>query len=554
MRKIFLLLCLAPILLLARNRVATQKDIRLYGHYITPGDLIIDSPTRSFADGINAVSYMNISTSFPDMRENAMIWVDGKKLGAYCEFRLTNGDEQTPWHITSATIKPIPGTRMDGIFSKNGHKGFLHLIQGLKYLRIDGGDDRKYPGLTSFPKKRVFLKGSFGIGATSTGIYKGYHVFSVSVLDGGSIYISGVEGEHGFSVLRLQGGSYDWTVSITIENCYVHDSNSEGMYIGATHAPPLAKIKDLKIKNVICARTGSEALQMQHLIGNCHVSNVTIFDADAGYLKQFQRGQDTGIQLSADQGQNIIENIIVDSWGSHGINLFGSDAFPAGDSSNTTIRNVLLNDGRGPAIYPHNLCKYGMTWLFEDIYIRKPNNDYYIKNRLEPVDYTIAANNGSDSISFSRIFYDMSNPKVFQNKAKLNVGEQTETELPAPEYINSGFYEPASKIKVWHQYFAKYLTWQDSIPTPWEVGDIAEDMEPGQLPLFYKCITAHESTSDRPKSSPNFMILSWDEYGIRSDQPNWNKQSNQKPYPPDDLRIKADSYYGKLNMGCMERP
>jgi hypothetical protein len=193
-----------------------------------------------------------------------------------------------------------------------------------------------------------------------------------------------------------------------------------------------------------------------------------------------------------------------------------------------------------------------MKWSFEDIYIRKPNNDYYFKNRLNPVDYTIAANNGSDSISFNRIYYDMANPKVFQKKAKLNVGDHEEAELPSPEYINSGFYEPASKIKVWHQFFAKYLTWKDSIPTRWEAGDIAIDMEEGSLPVFFKCIATHESTSERPKHSANFMILSWDEKGIRNDQPNWNKHSKQKPYPPDDLRVKADSYYGKLNIGFIE--
>jgi hypothetical protein len=324
------------------------------------------------------------------------------------------------------------------------------------------------------------------------------------------------------------------------------------MYIGATHAPPLAKIKDLQIRNVICARTGSEALQLQHIIGHCRVNNVTIFDADAGYTKQFQRGQDTGIQLSADEGKNVVENIVLDSWGSHGINLFGSDAFPAGDSSKTIIRNILLNDGRGPSIYPHNLCRYGMKWSFENIYIRKPNYEYYEHNRQEPADYAIAANNGSDSVSLNKIFYDVNKSKVFQNKQKLNIGESDQTELPAPEYVNSGFHEPASKVRVWHPFYAKYLTWQDSIPTHWDAGDIAEDMEPGSLPVFCKCIRTHESTGDRPKNSPNFIVLTWDEQGVRSDQKHWNKNSKQRAYPPDDFRVKAKTYYALRNIGCLQ--
>ncbi len=550
--KIFLLILLFPIIAFGQNRIATKRDISLYGRYITVGDLILDRPTKLMPDGIHKLVYTRISKAFPTLRENAVIWVDGNKLGRYCEFRLLNGKETTPWHISNATIKPIPGTGMKGVYTDNSYGGFLHLIQGLKNVRIDGGDDAKYPGLNSFPRNRVFLKGSFGISATSIGIYKSFHVFSISVLDGGSIYLSGLEGEHGFSVLRLQGGSYDWTVSITIENCYLHDTASEGAYIGFTHALPGAKIKDLTMKNIICARTGSEALQMQHLVGKAHVSNATLFASDAGYLRQFMPGQDTGIQLSSDQGENVIENVVVDSWGSHGLNLFGSDAFPAGKNSKTTVRNILFNDGRGPAIYLHPSCKHGMNWHFEDIYLRKPNNDYYKQNRAATPDYIICANEGTDIVSFDRVTHDGKLSNVFQDKANLTIGTVTQEELPQIAYVNSGFYEPASKIKVWHQFFGAYITGKSKVPTHWEVGDIAQDMQPGSLPVFCKCLVEHDATSVRPKDNPNFVILLWDEKGCRSDQPEWRKGDTQRPYPPDDLRVKENSYYANLNIGFVQ--
>ncbi|HTJ52735.1 MAG TPA: hypothetical protein VL443_24935 [Cyclobacteriaceae bacterium] len=532
--------------------MATKKDIRLYGKYITVGDLIIDTPTGICADGINKLMYNRISKTFPGLREDAVIWVDGKKLGPFCEFRLLNVTETTPWHISSATVKPIPGTRMDGVYTENSYGGFLYLIQGLKNIRIDGGNDDNYPGLTAFPKDRIFLKGSFGIGATSTGIYRGYHAFSIGVLDGGSIYIESIEGEHGFSVLRLEGGGYDWIASVEIKNCYVHDSNSEGMYIGATHAPPLAKIKDLKISNIICARTGSESLQMQHLIGNSHVNNVSIYAPDTGFLKQFGQGQDTAIQLSADQGECLLENIVVDSWGSHGINLFGSDAYPADSTSTTTIRNVLFNDGRGQAIYPHRSCRHGMKWHFEDIYIRRPTNEYFLKENAVKPNYSICSNEGTDSISFDRITYDETLSRLFQDTSLERSVSKKKAELPPIEYVNAGFYEPASKIKVWHPYYAYYLSGVVKLPTHWNVGDIAEDMEPGSLPVFCKCIAAHDSLDTRPKNSSNYMILSWDENGVRNDQPNWNKNSVQRSYPPDDLRVLQNSFYGNLNIGFVE--
>lgn len=536
----------------SQNRIATLQDVITYGNFIAIGDLIIDTPTNKFPDGINKVVYTKVSTTFPALRENAIIWIDGDKLGKYCEFRLLNNTETTPWKISSATIKPIPGTRMEGVYTTNSYGGFLHLIQGLKNLRIDGGSCDKYPGLTNFPCDRIFLKGSFGISSSSSGIYTGYHAFSISVLDGGSIYIGNIEGEHGFSVLRLEGGNYDLTASITLENLYVHDSNSETMYIGATHGPPLAKIKDLVIHNVICARSGSESLQMQHLIGNSHISNVTIYSADVGYLSQFQPGQDTGIQLSTDQGQTIIENIILDSWGSHGINIFGSSAYPNNGNSNTILRKIVFSNGRGASIYVHSSCKYGMKWNFEDIYFRKSNFDYYINNKATIANYLVSSNNGTDSISFNRMSSDAVLPKMFQSMVKYKIGSSLIISLPEVQYVNSGFYEPASKIKVWHQYYAKYLTGLDSAATVWNVGDIAIDIQEGSQPVFCKTITFHTSTTISPRNNSNFIVLTWDSNGVRSDQWNWDYTSAQKSYPPDDLRIAKGSYYARLNIGFLQ--
>src|SRR5690348_15155426 len=132
MRVLILILLSVPYHLLGQNRLATQEDVTLYGDYITVGDLIIDTPTGICADGINKLTYNRISTTFPGLRENAVIWVDGTKLGSFCEFRLLNGTETAPWHISSATVKPIPGTRMDGVYTQNSYGGFLYLIQGLK--------------------------------------------------------------------------------------------------------------------------------------------------------------------------------------------------------------------------------------------------------------------------------------------------------------------------------------------------------------------------------------------------------------------------------------
>jgi hypothetical protein len=512
--------------LLGQNRVATLLDVAKYGTYMTVGDWIGDTPTKINTDGINQLRYTNFSKSFPGVRENANLWIDGDKIGRLCEIRLLNGTEATPWHITSAALRPIPNTRIDGIYTANSYGGFLYLVQGLLHFKMDGNSD-KYPGFKGI-KKGDFVKGRFGFGGTSTGYYGGYHVYSISVLNGGSFYYTGLEGEHGFSAMRFQGGTYDWNVSLDGDNFYFHDTESEGQYIKATHAPPLAK-GPVRIRDGIIARSGSEGLQLQHLSGDSHIHNITIFGPACGYLCEFQPGQDTGIQLNPDAGNTIIENLIVDSWGSHALNLFGSE--DSGLIKNTTIRNIGFFNGRGEVIYPHNSCKWGMTWLIDNIFVRNLTGEYYINSKTTRPNWTIGINSGTDKITVTNTFFK---------------------DLPDVEYVNSGFYEPANKIKFYRQYYGKYITGVDLKPVDYKVGEVLQDREPLFLPVWVKVLSDFTADGVRPKNRLDCMILTWDSKGVRNDQPSWNGASEQKAYPPDDLRVVYDNFYALRNMGYIE--
>lgn len=510
-----------------QNHVITALDSGKF--HLPIGDLIINKPTNPvpFADGINQVRYTNISKSFPTLREGGTIWIDGKTIGPLCEIRFVNINETTPWHITTASIKPLQGTRVDGIVTKNSYGGLLYLVQGVKFLTVDG-ENEAYPGLRGLTGKES-LKGRFGLGATSTGYYGGYHMYSISVLDGGKLTIKGFEGEHGFSVLRVQGGSYNWTVSLEVSNFYIHDTGSEGQYIGATHAPEYAKIKDLQISNGIIARAGSEALQLQHLVGRAWIRNVTIWGADAGYLNEFQPYQDTGLQISPDEGDILIENIVIDTWGSRAVTAFGAPF----TSPNKQIRfkKILMNNGRGEAIYIHPSTKYGFTWSFDSLWIRNLNSDYYIDNKAANPAWVISPANGTDKFTFTNVTYK---------------------DQPDIEYVNSGFKEPADKIKFYSRYRAKYLTKVDTLAVKYKAGEILIDRENFKAPVFVKVITDFTASPIRPKNRTDCEVITWDSNTTRSDQIGWCITCDQKPYPPDDLRVKAENYYGKLGIGYVE--
>lgn len=522
------------------NRIATKADQAIYGTYITPGDLIIDTPTKVTPNGTELIYYF-MAKQWPTLREGATIWLDGEKLGFISTIKFCNtSNPLTPWHVSSVTFRNIPHTqvRAGGFFS-----------HGLLNLELNG-ESETFPGLRVWPESRKFLTGSFGFHIISK-MFGGHGVY-VNVRDGGKIKLNGFEVQHGFSAVRINGGNYDITVEgVEMTNFYIHDTgDGEGIYLGATHAPPLAKIKNLKINHGIFTRTAAEALQLQHLVGGTEVNNIIIRAADVRWMNEFRAGQDTGIQWSVDAGENKLHHVIVDGFGSVGLVPFGSDQKPEGGVS--IVSDVLFNDGIDTGIYLHKSGSFGIHWIFDNIYYGNFRSRTYYEKTGRPVrNFIISERNGTDKYTFKKVVADQSKREVFQNSKEVEVLKAENKEIPLPQYVNSGFHEPASNIKQWAQYYAKYFpaskAGKNLVPTDWHIGDIAIETE-GEY-AFYKCIAAHTSTEQRPGQSSNFIKLTWDANGVRSDQPEWQRTPFQSNFPPDDLRLKDNCHWKKMGYG-----
>jgi hypothetical protein len=524
------------------NRIATVSDQQVYGNYITPGDLIIDTPTKVTGENSELIYYF-MQKQWPQLREGATLWLDGEKLGILKVIKFCNtADALAPWHIQSATVKNIPHTKVITT---------AFFCQGLKHFTLDG-ESSSYPGLSAWPASRKFLTGSFGFHVI--GKLLGGHGYHITVLHGGTIVLKGFEAQHGFSGVRINGGDYDITVeSIEITNFYIHDTgDGEGLYLGATHAPPVAKLKNLHVHQGIITRTAAEALQFQHLTGGANIHNITIRNADVRWMNEFRDGQDTGIQWSIDAGENKLHHVLLDGFASVALVPFGSDQKPTGGVSE--VSHVLFNDGIDTGIYLHKSGSYGIHWIFENLYFRGfSNNDYGNTGRTERK-FIVSAKNGTDQYTFKKIFHDGSKANVFQNTNGIEVAQVEQQNLPAPEYMNCGFNEPASKIKQWHKTYAGYFPASKAgkvkISTAWEAGNIA--IETNGEYAFYKCIKAHKSDGISPARSSNFIKLTWDEHGVRSDQPGWQATTLQSSLPPDDLRLKKDNYWKLKEIGFLE--
>lgn len=527
-----------------QNRIATIADQQVYGSYITPGDLIIVGPTR-IQDGKRDVIYYFMPKQWPGLREGATIWLDGDKLGPISEIKFCNTARAlTPWHIESATVRNIPHTRVvAGSF----------VCSGLKNFELNG-QSAAYPGLTAWPASRKFLTGSFGF--QMIGDLAGGHAYTINVRDGGTIWLNGFEAQHAFSGVRINGGKEDITLaSVEISNFYIHDTcTGEGQYLGATHRGPFAKLKNLKVHHGVLARTAAEALQLQHLAGGADVHHVTIYAADVRWIHEFMGGQDTGIQWVIDAGENRLHHIIVDGYGSIGMMPFGSGS--PGREGVSRVSNVLFNDGRDTGMYLHKSTSFGVRWEFDSIYFRGLKEVYYKETGRKERDYYISRKHGNDDFIFNHIVHDGSKPKVFEDENGISCGTAAVRKLPAPEYVNTGFHEPAHRIKQWHPVYGPYFpvsrrdTVKVKVPTQWNVGDIA--IETVNEYAFYKCIKTHVADNRRPAGNPFFVRITWDGNGIRSDQPGWDASLAQSNFPPDDLRLVNGNYWKKLGLGFQE--
>lgn len=527
-----------------QNRIATAADRQIYGDYISPGDLIIDTPTR-VNKGRRDVIFYFMPKQWPGLREGATLWLDGDKLGPLGEIKFCNtAKAMTPWHVESARVKNIPHTRV---------VANAFICQGLKDFELDGLSP-SYPGLTSWPASRKFLTGAFGFHVI--GNMQGGHCYTINVLDGGTIRMHGFEAQHGFSGLRINGGKDDIIVqSIEISNFYIHDTgNGEGQYLGSTQKPPYAKLKNLKIHDGIVTRTAAEALQLQHLAGGADVHHITIFAADVRWMNEFMSGQDTGIQWVVDGGINKLHHVIVDGYGSIGLMPFGSDLKVSGGVSK--VSQVLFNNGRDTGIYLHKSGRFGIRWLFDSIYFRGFHSPYYKETGRSERRFYVSTKQGTDEVRFNNIFHDGTKPKVLQDTTGIVCGASDERKLPEPVYVNNGFHEPPNRIQQWHPVYGAYfpVSRRDSVkveaPTQWNTGDIAIETL-GEY-SFYKCIKTHAAGKLRPGDNPFFVRLTWDESGVRSDQPGWKEVSRQSNLPPDDLRLEKGNYWRQLGFGFRE--
>lgn len=480
--------------------------------------LVIDTCTTN-DKGEKHAGFYHIAKQCPGLEEDLTILIDGDKLGHLTSLTLRNGPSAiNPWPINKATIRNKPGTKV--IVEE------LNII-GLLHCKVEGTID----------EWNVYQTGRYGIKVGKIG---GGHGMDISVLDGGSIDISGVEYFGCFSGARLNGYNFPSTVKgLTIHNCYIRDTiGGEGFYIGSTQPQPYTRFTDVKIYNNYLVRTAGEAIQIQHVFGNVHIHNNQVFCADISWIKMFQENQSSALQWVVDGGDNIIEKMIIDGF-CQGMICKGGD-IPAPEDSISVVRDILFNDGFN-GMYLHNTMKRGVAWCFDRLHFRNFTELFSITTGHKPVDHIISVPNGTDKVYFNELTYDNTVARMFEKMPDDGRAKQVSGVGDALKYHNPGWHEPAHSIREWHPYIAGYHPLSKSgtvkIPSEWKAGEVARSSNLEAKTLrFFKCVKDHSSTELRPEeNSECFIELSWDKRGVRSDQHGF--EGAFSIIPPDDFRV-----------------
>jgi hypothetical protein len=377
-------------------------------------------------------------------------------------------------------------------------------------------------------------------------------------------YIEVDGGTRGFAGIMFKTDNQpDLTMdNIIIHDCYIHDVEGEGCYIGNTgdNTPGSAPVQHwirLHLYNNRFVRCGVEILQTGQLKDGSVVENNVAYLGTLTHMAPFFLGQSNAVQLKPRSGNVWWRNNVVVGGTANMILIQSNRADEALDSTKSLfVQNSVFHYGRQRWMY-FELDRDGtMPFIMENIWMKNivpydsDRNDSKATDELE----IILTNDETTETTMNNFFIDSSMDSrtvpvenwiaTFYNMVRY----QTSQNLDELEFVKSG-YEGLNVLDI-HTWFENYNPLHDTHPgeaivyTP---ADMVMD-----LGLFYKCISTHSATATRPAQDvTHWTQIFWDVNGYSSLHPDYNGV----PYStkaPDDLRLIANNFYNTRNIGLTD--
>jgi hypothetical protein len=153
--------------------------------------------------------------------------------------------------------------------------------------------------------------------------------------------------------------------SVSLHDLYVHDTVSEGVYVGNTSSTPQHTLEDLVFRNNRVLRAGTECAQFGHLVRGEIDHNVFGLCA-IDWRDSFSAYQDNGLQLGVRRGTTRVHHDVVVGASDNLLTLFpqprDGDEHTPGDA--VELSDLVLSSTRGGIAWMHGAGDGVTEWRF----------------------------------------------------------------------------------------------------------------------------------------------------------------------------------------------
>ncbi|WP_269537239.1 hypothetical protein [Cerasicoccus fimbriatus] len=367
----------------------------------------------------------------------------------------------------------------------------------------------------------------------------GWEIDHIEVSDGG---FAGM-------LLKQDSGSFDMN-EVYLHHLYIHDTGSEGIYLGSTQGDPQHMFHDLTVENCLIVRTGTEALQLGQLGANCLIRNNVLWGA-LDWMSPFQRYQDNTVQVGTRQGGVTFSgNVLLGAAG----NFYNVSNAPRGDITPNGDPFVFENnvhwasrsgsggyqfantDGVTPWIWRNNF--FGGFEFTYDLVIPSSWNTGSI--HLIPT--------ASVDVTVENTVYDATRSSAYLRWASgtaniIASNNVQKTVLPPAfrDFLGLGAREDFLRWNRWSATIGEDSGFPSNgtnkgDPITYAVGDIVQHFHNGQT-RFYRCLQEHTLQEPPADGNAYWELLTW------------TNGEREQYIPPDDARLVPGSIYDQLGMG-----
>lgn len=417
---------------------------------------------------------------------------------------------------------------------------YLFVLEGGSHWKLTGEFDADaQTGSASFPGHKgnnySNTRGTYGI-LIDDDFYPGKSNSGLAIGGGATDFeVSYVEiREVGFAGINMKSNN-DGTAlmrNVRLHDLYIHDTVSEGFYIGSTKAPPQHPVENLHIYNCRVLRTGTDALQLGQLGDGTHVHNNVFALSAIDWKNAFQNWQDNNTQIAVRYGRGSLHhNIFIGAAGSL-ISFFGQvregDSHAAGDG--LTLHDNYYSSFRGLGAYlggdQDGISAYrfernvfrAFSWQRPEVYPSEsqPQHLFRVAMTQNPV---VLQDNRFD-MSFA-----LTNRFAGENGTSGNVVATGNTRgVVAPVAFNNFGFPPEFdylRVELWTATCGRCT--DPSTPVSYPPGDYV--MHQG---VMYRNVSGAPVTGTVPGTDPAV----WEDLG----------------FPPDDVRLAPGSPYQGLGL------